>query len=113
MSRVDDVERAILDEYMVVAQCFPASDRGLDAFRRLWLDSVADELAPAIAGFRGRRMAPPPPFDKLIVSFVAEENAVPGSETGARPVRSADPVAGTGTCRHQVLQEFVRWIGSL
>ncbi|MFE7562323.1 hypothetical protein [Kitasatospora sp. NPDC057500] len=111
MSRVDDVERVILDEYRVMAQCFPASDRGLDAFRRLWLDSVADELAPAIAGFRGRPMAPPPPFDKLIVSFVAEEDAVPGAETaGGSSGRNRHlPAAGAPRLR-AVDRIVVTWV---
>lgn len=71
MSWVDDIERLIVTDYVQLAQCFPASDRGLERYRRLWLESVADELAPVLAD--PVRTPVPFPFDLLIPAFLTEE----------------------------------------
>ncbi|MGP3683173.1 hypothetical protein ACTVZO_00300 [Streptomyces sp. IBSNAI002] len=108
---MDDVEHVIVDEYVVMAQCFPASDRGLGAFRSLWLESVADELAPVIADHGSPRPLPPP-FDRLFSSFGFDAADARMSVMEKVPGRSVAP-AMCEAARDQALRDFVKRIGDL
>ncbi|WP_406191126.1 MULTISPECIES: hypothetical protein [unclassified Streptomyces] len=100
MSWTDMVERVIADEYVQIAQCFPASDRGLAAFRALWLASVAEELAPA-ADPSGTAPVPRP-FDMLLRAFVADTGGQQASCAADEPARL-----------HGAIKDFVDRVGAL
>ncbi|MER7578029.1 hypothetical protein [Streptomyces sp. NPDC126514] len=101
MSWTDVVERVIADEYVQIAQCFPASDRGLEAFRALWLASVAEELAPAAADPSGTTPLPPP-FGMLLRVFLAD--------TAGQQVPS---VTDAPTRLYRAITDFVDQVGAL
>ncbi|MEU9130144.1 hypothetical protein AB0D08_18895 [Kitasatospora sp. NPDC048540] len=104
MSWTDDIERIIEIDYLQIAQCFPASDRGFARYRALWLESVADELASVVADPTGR-LPLPAPFDRLVRAYLTEQGSGPVPFTAGPGVPCEE--------RRLMIEAFLARVGAL
>ncbi|WP_037600650.1 hypothetical protein [Streptacidiphilus rugosus] len=78
MTWTDEIERAIVDDYLQLARCFPANDRGLEHFRALWLKAVTAHLPTSTMEPAGASSVPRP-YDHFLSEYLVDH------ERGAGP----------------------------
>jgi hypothetical protein len=95
----DEIERAIVDDYLQLAQCFPANDQGLEHFRAVWLKSVTTQLTPQATE---PATAPhvPRPYDHFLGQYLVDD------ECGAGPPGSG--LVGPRAAQRRAMQTTAR-----